>query len=263
MRAVATVAAVALLVTPTTARAASEHEHCRRVGAVVRCEARDRPQTGGGAGGGGTTPTTISPNDIVWWPTVVLQEPVGLCIDFVREIVPGGAIGLRGREAEERALELIALYDVCPGIQRPPASPSAIARQVVEEFLPAPPTPEIDPGYAIAGKTAYLETKGNLHPPTQTRATPLGDIDVTFTGQYRVDWGDGTTETFTTEGEPWPTGRITHTYTHVGYYNVVVTIEWTARWRIATTTGEITNGLASVARIDNFEVRQLQAVRDR
>ena len=53
-----------------------------------------------------------------------------------------------------------------------------------------------------------------------------------------------------------PDGRIQHTYTHVGHYNVVVSIEWVADWRIGTTTGRISNGLASVSRIDNFEVRQ-------
>lgn len=209
------------------------------------------------------TTTVPPPEDIVWWPVLVYRDPVGFCVDFQREVVPGGANGLRGREAEERALELFAIYDVCPGVQRPAASPAAVARQVIEEFLPAPPVPEIDPGYAITGKPSYLETKGDLRPPTQSRPTALGDIEVTFTGRYVVDWDDGVKETFEFEGEPWPDGRIRHTYTDVGHYNVVVSIEWTADWRIGTTTGQISTGLASVARIDNFEVRQLQAVRDR
>ena len=128
-----------------------------------------------------------------------------------------------------------------------------------------------NPGYTLdvqnkstsSGVKFVDETKGNLRPPTQTRPTALGDIEVTFAGRYVVDWGDGVEETFEFEGEPWPDGRIQHTYTHVGHYNVVVSIEWVADWRIGTTTGRISDGLASVSRIDNFEVRQLQAVRDR
>ncbi|HEX4979598.1 MAG TPA: PKD domain-containing protein, partial [Acidimicrobiales bacterium] len=164
---------------------------------------------------------------------------------------------------EERWLRLIGIHELCPGVEAPVLSPAAIAREVIEEFLPAPPAPEIDPGYAITGKTAYLETNGNLSPPAQTRPTPLGDIHVSFRGRYRVDWGDGTVTDHDTEGGPWPAGTITHTYIHTGRYDVVVTAEWSADWRIATSAGRITSGLATTGRIDDFEVRQLQAVRNR
>ena len=263
-RAAAGVIAAALALAPGSATA-RQVEVCETLPYGVECRIVEVGQPGKPRPPqpGITTTTTPPPEDIVWWPVLTYREPVGFCIDFVRQVVPGGAVGLRGREAEERALELIAIYDVCPGVQRPVASPAAVARQVIEEFLPAPPVPEIDPGYAITGKPSYLETKGNLRPAAQTRATSLGDIEVTFAGRYVVDWGDGVEETFEFEGGPWPEGRIQHTYTHVGHYNVVVSIEWVADWRIGTTTGRINNGLASVARIDNFEVRQLQAVRDR
>ena len=119
------------------------------------------------------------------------------------------------------------------------------------------------PGLMLSGSPDEGPLLGNLRPAPQTRPTALGVIEVTFTGRYVVDWGDGVEESFAFEGEPWPDGRISHTYTDVGNYNVVVSIEWVADWRIGTTTGQITNGLASVGRIDGFEVRQLQAVRDR
>ncbi|HEX7167975.1 MAG TPA: hypothetical protein VF230_13440 [Acidimicrobiales bacterium] len=201
--------------------------------------------------------------DVLWWPELVHRDE-GFCLTFRRETFEGAADSQRFEEAEDRMLDLLHDYDPCPGVQRPPASPRAIAREVVEEFLPPPPRPEIDPGYAITGKPAYLETNGNLTPTPERRPTPLGDIDVTFTGTYRIDWGDGTPiETHPTEGAPWPAGTIAHTYTNTGTYDVVVSIAWTATWRIADTTGIITDNLTSTAIIDNFDVRQLQAVRDR
>jgi hypothetical protein len=202
--------------------------------------------------------------NIILWPVLVYRDGVGMCLAFQREVFEGANSTVRARDAEFRTLEMIALYDMCPGVERPSPSPAAVARQVVEEFLPPPPQPEIDPGYAITGKPAYLETNGNLAPGQQRRATVLGDIEVRFRGTYVVDWGDGTApEEFTVEGEPWPNGRITHVYQRVGRYDVVVTARWVAEWRIGSTSGRIDDNLASVGRIEGFEVRQMQAVRDR
>jgi hypothetical protein len=167
-------------------------------------------------------------------------------------------------EAEARMLRLFASYQLCPGVARPPKGPRTIAREVIESFLPPPPQPEIDPGFAITGKLAYLETKGNLRPPPETRATDLGPIRVTFTGTYAVDWGDGTPlERYQVEGRPWPAGTITHTYVDARIYDVVVAIEWRADWQIGPLQDRIIDGLRSESRLDDFEARQLQAVRDR
>jgi hypothetical protein len=200
----------------------------------------------------------------LYWPDLVLGPQGGFCVTFRREVFPGAAASRRAMEAEARAVQLFASYNTCPGVQRPPPGPRTIAREVVESFLPSPPSPEIAPGFAITGKPAFLETKGNLHPQQETRATELGPITVTFTGRYVVDWGDGTPTTrHDLEGQPWPDGSIVHTYVNAATYNVIVAIEWRADWQIGTIQDRITDGLRSETRINNFEVRQLQAVRDR
>ena len=203
-----------------------------------------------------------SPEDILYAADLVARDGE-LCIVMRRVVFPGAAQSRRAFEEEIQLLRLMGQYDFCPGVERPVRSPAVVARSVVEEFTPTPPRPHIAPGYAITGKPAYLETNGNLAPATDTRTTELGDIEVTFRGTYTVDWGDGTpVETHTAEGKPWPDGTIRHTYTHTGHYDVVVTANWTATWRIGTTTGEITDGLTTTQTIEDFEVRQLQAVRN-
>ncbi len=64
------------------------------------------------------------------------------------------------------------------------------------------------------------------------------------------------------EGGPWPDGRITHQYTDVGIYDVVVTERWTATWRLGAASGSLAE-LRTTGRIDDFPVEQIQAVRYR
>ena len=253
------VALLACFLTPTEASAES---HCRDTfGGRVRCDLREDSRSAPPTRSSSPRPT-VPLEDRVYWPRVVTRDGVQ-CLVFDREVFEGAASSRAAFEAEMRTLRLMATYDFCPGVTRPRLSPTSTARQVIEEFEPAPPRPYIAPGYAITGKAAYLETRGNLHPPRQTRSTALGSIDVTFSGRYTVDWGDGTVETYDVEGGPWPDGRVTHTYTDVGRYDVVVTVDWVADWEVAGATGRIDDGLSGVGRIDDFEVRQLQAVRDR
>ena len=59
-------------------------------------------------------------------------------------------------------------------------------------------------------------------------------------GEYLVDWGDGTPpERYGYEGLAWPDGRITHVYTDIGRYDVVVTVEWVANWSIGERRGTV------------------------
>ena len=150
-----------------------------------------------------------------------------------------------------------------PGAPAQPApTPAELAVQFWRE-LPLPsPQPHIAPGRAITGKTAYLETRG------QTRRvfgqdTPLGRLELTATGTYYVDWGDGTTTgPHDTEGGPWPDGKITHTYVDVGRYDVVVTERWSATWTLGGAGGDL-SGLRTTGRIEDFPVEQVQAVIER
>ena len=82
-------------------------------------------------------------------------------------------------------------------------------------------------------------------------------------GYYLVDWGDGTTPTWTgpyrEDGLAWPAGPITHVYDDVGSDTVVVHEVWTATWALAGDRGTLT-GLATNATIAALPVRQIQAV---
>lgn len=155
---------------------------------------------------------------------------------------------------------VLASLPGCPGR----LAPVEVAFAFVREIVPPGPDPWIAPGYALTGKPAFLETRA----PTSTDRrydTPLGPLDVTLRAStFGVDWGDNTAQgrgPFSAPGRPWPDGTARHTYTDVGRYDVVVTLAWDADWRLAGASGTV-DGLTSVARLDDFEARQLQAVRN-
>lgn len=140
-------------------------------------------------------------------------------------------------------------------------SPAQVAEPFVRTIpLPAP-RPRIPPGHAITGLPAFLETRGTLTHRVGPAPTELGPIEVHATGAYYVDWGDGSPEEgpFPFEGEPYPSGRIVHTYRDTGTYIVSVREAWSADWRLGGDSGTVP-GLQTEASIP-LEVRQLQAVR--
>lgn len=150
---------------------------------------------------------------------------------------------------------------------RAPAPPPISASEVVERTivnvrLPEP-KPNIDPGYAVTGMKAYLETGNN---PTHRFApidTVLGPLTITATSTYTVNWGDQTvTGPHSSSGGKYPDGAITHVYQHARTVDVSVTQNWTARWSLAGESGTI-GGLSSSGQLPNFSVREVQAVRRR
>ena len=143
-----------------------------------------------------------------------------------------------------------------------PQTPQELAVQFWHEIpLPAP-RPTIAPGRAITGKTAYLETRGELHHVWSTE-TPNGTLTIDANGSYSVDWGDGAHGgPYPFEGAPWPDGRITHTYVHAGAWDVVVTEHWTATWVLGGDSGTL-DELRTTGRIEDFPAQQIQAVRER
>ncbi|MDP8987897.1 MAG: PKD domain-containing protein [Actinomycetota bacterium] len=155
------------------------------------------------------------------------------------------------------------MVEPCPNEPGTPATltPAEVAEPFVRTIpLPAP-RPRIPPGHAITGLPAYLETRGSLTHRVGPAPTELGPIEVRATGAYYVDWGDGTPEEgpFPFEGEPYPAGRIVHTYRHTGTYTVTVREAWSAEWRLGGDSGTVP-GLQTQASVP-LEVRQLQAVR--
>lgn len=147
----------------------------------------------------------------------------------------------------------------CPEQAGEAISPRTIAVRHWEE-IPLPiPRPHIAPGWGITGKRAFLETNGTTT-YTHTSPTPLGQLRIVATGRYVVDWGDGETSgPHSGEGGPWPDGDITHDYGWAGTYDVVVTERWSATWQIGA-AGGVLHELETTGRIDDFLVRELQAV---
>ena len=147
----------------------------------------------------------------------------------------------------------------CPG-----ATPEQVAFAFLREIVPPGPGPWIAPGFALTGKHAFLETRAPATVP-QAHPTPIGTLEVTLTAtSFEVDWGDGTGADqgpFAAPGRPWPNGEARHTYTDIDRYDVVVTQSWDAHWRLAGQSG-VLRGLTSVDRLEDLEVRQLQAVRN-
>jgi len=154
---------------------------------------------------------------------------------------------------------MAAQFPPCPGVAGGAIDPVVYAISFWQDIPLPKPGPFIAPGWAITGKYAYLETHGERQ-HTYTRETPFGPLVLTATGRYSVDWGDGTqTGPYDFEGGPWPDGEITHTYIDVGIYDVVVTEQWSATWRLGGESGTL-SGLQTEGRIEDLRVEQVQAV---
>ncbi len=227
----------------------------------VRCGADQQttePGTPGGGGrgssGGGGGP------EMVLDPRPVTGPDGQPCIIGVPvHVSPENPQGDRdfARELWEEFLTSGHLCPDQPGV--PAVSPRVLAIGFWQDIPLPKPAPSIAPGWAITGKTAYLETHGERR-HDYSRGTPFGSLGLTATGQYSVDWGDGeTTGPYDVEGRAWPDGRITHTYINVGHYNIVVTEKWSSTWHLGGESGDL-SGLETEGVIDNFRVEQVQAV---
>lgn len=163
------------------------------------------------------------------------------------------------------APQLAGAFPPCPTTPAGAApAPVATPRDVAVHFvdtIPLPrPKPTIPPGFAITGKPAYLVTNGTVAPKPFETTTALGPLSVAETGSYTVHWGDGATSgPYDSEGQPYPNGKITHTYDDVGTVTVTVDESWVATWSLAGASGTITQ-LQTQASIPGFTIRQIQAV---
>lgn len=158
---------------------------------------------------------------------------------------------------------------LCPSAPQAPAAPVQVVNPttIAVNFwktIPLPvPAPTVPPGYALAGRVAYLVTGGTTAPAPYEYNTPLGVLTVKATGQYLVNWGDSSVPAWSGpypfEGLGYPTGRITHVYEDSGSYTIALREEWSATWSLAGSTGTVT-GLVTSATIHNFVVKQLQTI---
>jgi hypothetical protein len=146
----------------------------------------------------------------------------------------------------------------------PPRIDPAVLAVQFWQTIPLPrPHPDIPPGYAITGRPAYLVTDGTLAPAPYQRPTPLGPLIIDAHASYRVDWGDGTSPTWTGpylhEGIAYPNGNIVHTFDDVGTVTVTVQEVWTATWRLGG-AGGVLDALQTTGTIPGFVIRQIQAI---
>lgn len=139
-------------------------------------------------------------------------------------------------------------------------APEDFALQFWEQVQLPAPSPTIAPGFAVTGKTAFLES-GARPTASYQRETPLGTLVIEATAELWVDWGDGTgvQGPYSTLGDPWPGGEITNVYRSAGTVDVTVTQQWTARWALAGASGTL-GGLTTTATIPDFAIQQLQPV---
>jgi hypothetical protein len=236
----------------------------------------DRIDTWGGqehtvSGGPVGRPVHFAPNDprldpANWVMSITLEfDPAsgGTCARVGRRFVLGGDPADVGGAINQIAL---GLYPLCPGSLPPPqvTAPSAALLLWRDRVKLPPPAPRIAPGWGIVGKEAFLEIGGARDPAPWTFTAFGYTITISAHSRYEVDWGDGTRASgLTSQGGPWPDGRITHPYEVDGTFRVTVRQRWTATW--SATDGEqgaIDDGLLTVGALD-FPVRELQAVRDR
>ena len=201
------------------------------------------------------------------FPRLVTQPDGGRCIRVVRRSYPDPLSASTAEDTQNVLWNISARdYPLCERTSVPDTTPAAEAasfwRVVGEDLLPKP-APRIAPGYMLAGKLAYLET--NSVPTAHfEHDTPLGLLTIDATSTLFVDWGDGDglDGPHAGPGRPWPDGTITHSWTTADAYDIRVLQRWTATWRLGDGTPGQLVGLTTEGVIDDFEVRQLQAVRN-
>lgn len=209
----------------------------------------------------------------VWYafvPTVVTQPDGSRCARNIRYRFADPAAAAAAANIRQNYAWLVTVggWLPCQTADAPPAAPTpseeavSFWRVAGEDLLPKP-APHIAPGYMLAGKMAYLEA-GSQSTARFEHPTPLGTLVIEATSRLMVDWGDGSgvTGPHTGPGGPWPDGNITHFWTTAATYDVRVVQRWTGRWSLAGAAGPL-DGLETEGVIDDFEVRQLQAVRNR
>ena len=208
---------------------------------------------------GGTSPSSNGVS--VDYYLSLVSGPDGPCIGWTTE--PGQSLTTASAGA------VLGLYDACPSEEAEAVPPSVLAQMEVLRFWQSKPVPamdlEIDPGYAITGLRAYLETGPNSATSTTlTFHTPVGRAVMDVAADHVVDWGDGTgIETYTVSGGPWPDGPISHVYQWAEPVTVTVSQVWTGTWRM---TSGLANGirgqlpaLPMQAELD-LEIDEVQAV---
>lgn len=126
--------------------------------------------------------------------------------------------------------------------------PSAEVWEYVTEYIHPPPAPDVNPsaGNGVTGLETFVGVPIPDDHATQLSAAGVSvDIEIEVSGVI-VDWGDGRTDNFPASEiamAGYPDGIATHFYetkAAVGY-DLAVSYDWTARWRIVGEPWELLN----------------------
>ena len=125
------------------------------------------------------------------------------------------------------------------------ADPSAEVWEYVTEYIHPPPTPDVNPsaGDGVTGLETYVGVPIPDDHATQLSAGGVSvDIEIEVSGVI-IDWGDGRAQTFPASESAmagYPDGIATHVYETKGAgYDLLVSYDWTARWRIVGESWEL------------------------
>jgi hypothetical protein len=119
------------------------------------------------------------------------------------------------------------------------------------------------PNGGICGAVHTLD----LHMPVELQhkevATQFGDLDLHIYGRVDIDWGDGTKNTYTTSGGPYPSA-IAHSWTTRGFYQIHAHANWIANYTLGPYNGYtysgVLSGIATDGTINDFRVWEAQAM---
>jgi hypothetical protein len=116
--------------------------------------------------------------------------------------------------------------------------PSVEVWEYVTEYIHPPPAPDVNPtaGDGVTGMETFVGVPIPADHATQLSAGGVSvDIEIEVSGVI-VDWGDGRRQTFPaldTAMAGYPDGIAVHVYeTKDAGYALLVSYDWTARWRI-------------------------------
>lgn len=203
----------------------------------------------------------------VTFPYLVTLSDGSRCVRPNRRAFPTPVSAGTAEDAQDVLWRISAQdYPRCTRVAAPASTAAeeaaAFWRVAGEDLLPRP-APRIAPGYMLAGKLAYLEA--NTAPTARfEHRTPLGVLVIEATSSLFVDWGDdtGLDGPHDGPGGPWPHGTITHSWTTAAAYDITVIQRWEATWRLGDGPRTPLTELRTEAVIDDFEVRELLAVRN-
>ena len=151
---------------------------------------------------------------------------------------------------------IIGRFPRCTNEPEPASDPASDAWSYVTEYVHPPPTPELNPvpGDGVTGLKTYVRVSiPDDHTAQLTNDTGTSlDLFIEVSAVI-IDWGDGETSTYPaspTTLSGYPDGIATHIYQTKDDYDITVSYDWTARWRVSGGTWQpldVPNTSTSVA----------------